>query len=254
MYVPKSASPEEAGSDISGKPDLPGSRICQENPKSQPPLNAGTTSTVNQMELNAIGNIVYALNAIMPPQVLSAENLPKNVGDLPKSTWKCELCQDDFDNPSDHVSQQHGISLPEYVHLVTEETEQREPQTHTDTGAYSTESGNHIVTDMQTPNQNSSNCWICEKGLFLNEQYKETHIRTMHGVENREVTFPGSPISREAKSLGSAANEITSQNNLDNLDVKVEDCIGDPLAAANIESFIHIKDGNELPILFLPDD
>ena len=149
------------------------------------------------------------VNAMVPAQGIE-QNSSKYVGDLPTAMWKCELChQTDFYSPIDHVFQQHGVSWAEYIHLVRQETEKRA----------------HIE-DYQRSKQHSSKdnnkCDICQKGLFINEQYKETHMKTMHGNE---------------------VNKTANEN---------EDIIGDPLA--NIKSFIHTKDDRELPVLYLPDD
>ena len=248
MYVPKSATPEK--------------------PTPQPLLNltASATTAVNQMGVHAmipthvLGADVDRVTSLQgtqtntgPPKVprnhiytdFPEEYSSKHVGDVPMNTWKCELCQSDFEDPSDHVSRQHGISLAEYTHLVKEDTEKK-AQTYT--GA----SG--VSTDLQNLPRDSNNCEICQKGLFINEHYKETHMKTMHGIEtNKSLSAANDVIAQKVySSFVERIDEESNMDSLDNLDVKVEDFIGDPLA--NMESFIHIKDDNELPQLFLPDN
>ena len=232
MYVPKSASPEK--------------------PTPQPLLNLTASSTMlNQMGVNAMIPTQQVLGAggHWPgvDRVTSLQSTPDLPEEIHSKTvvqglpmWKCELCQNVSDSPiSDHVSQQHGMSLGEYIHLVKEESVK---MTQT-----SRVSKIHIVTNK--PEDNST-CGICRKGLFINEKYKETHMRTMHGVETNKTA--NDTIAHKKSSLVERIDEDRNMDSLDNLDVKMEDFSGDPLAT--MESFVHINYDNELPVLFLPDD
>ena len=80
--------------------------------------------TIQQYEKNLENLKATTIACLNPAAALEMrremENSSKIVEGMAAKTWRCELCQGEAPNASDHVSQQHGMSLAEYVHLLNE--------------------------------------------------------------------------------------------------------------------------------------